>query len=64
MFFGHVHVHGFSLLGLNGLGKERAPQKDGRPEKKEHDAEGLRERERELGEGEGVRRDEGEESEG
>ena len=52
------------MLGLRGLGKKRAPQKDGRPEEKCHDAEGFGEREGELGEGEGVDGDEGEEADG
>lgn len=54
----------FSLLGLRKLGKERAPKQDGAPKEKEHDAERLRERQRELGQREGVGCDEGEESEG
>jgi hypothetical protein len=53
-----------SLLGLRGLGKKRAPKQDGAPKEKEHDAERFGERQRELGEGEGVGYDEGEEAEG
>ena len=53
-----------SLLGLRGLGKKRAPKQDGAPKEKEHDAERFRERQRELGDGEGVYGGEGEESEG
>ena len=52
-----------SLLGLRGLGKKRAPKQDGAPKEKEHDAEGFRQRQRELGEAEGVDSGEGEEAE-
>jgi len=51
-------------VGLRWLGKERAPQEDGRPEEKRHDAERFGEGEGELGQREGVGGDEGEESEG
>lgn len=52
------------MLGLRGLGKERTPKQDGAPKEKEHDAERFGERQRELGEGESVDCDKGEEAEG
>ena len=58
-----VCIRCLGLLGLRGLGKKRAPQKDGRPEEKCYDAERFRERESELREGEGVDCGEGEEAE-
>lgn len=62
MFFGHVHVHGFSLLGLNGLGKERAPQEDGAPKEKSEETKAFGKGEGELGQREGVGGDDGEEA--
>jgi hypothetical protein len=50
-------------VGLNGLGEKGTPEEKGAPKEKEHDAEGFRQRQRELGDGEGVYGGEGEESE-
>jgi hypothetical protein len=51
-------------VGLNGLGEKGTPEEKGAPKEKGEEAKRLRKGKGELGQREGVRRDDGEESEG